>query len=257
MDLRVRMFSELSVKYALRWYDSRARGQRTRIDKVKDCGAEVLELTCTTCKKVHERPSGCRVGILCLKCRGKIAQIKRAVFRLARADVLDEARRRGLLFKFRPKGGPYGEKFLTLTAPHVPGDSITTRIGRVFEAWPIFLKRLNTCFRENVIKSAEWFRVFEWTPGGDERGHPHIHLWVFSPFLPVAQLREWWSSALREVGCPLAADQSAIVHIEQITDADGGARELIKYLTKDFALVERGYRRPCTQKFILRLTGVV
>ncbi|MEO7034460.1 MAG: hypothetical protein ABI548_11200 [Polyangiaceae bacterium] len=231
-ELRGQLRSEARVMEALRWYESRARGQRERIDRVKDCGAEILLLMCMACGIVHERPCGCRVGILCLKCRGRIAQVKRAVFGRARAEVLREAGRRGLLHPFRRKG-PFGEKFLTLTAPHVRGDSITKRIERVFRAWPLFLRLLNDYFREHTIKSAEWFRVFEWTPGDDDRGHPHIHAWLFSPFLPIEQLREWWSAALRDVGCPLSAEQNAIIHIEQIRDEDGGARELIKYLTKD------------------------
>jgi len=231
-DLRVELWSELRVKETLRWYESRARGQRERIERVKDCGAENLRLMCPACGMVHERPCGCRVGILCLTCRGRIAQIKRALFGRARADVLVEATRRGLLNPLRRKG-PFSEKFLTLTAPHVRGDSIAQRIDRVFDAWPLFLRQLNDYFREHTIKSAEWFRNFEWTSGDDDRGHPHIHTWLFCPFLPIEQLRAWWSGALRDVGCPLPAEQNAIIHIEQIRDEDGGARELIKYLTKD------------------------
>lgn len=231
-ELRGELWSEIRIAHALRWYTSRARGHRDRIERVKDCGAETLVLMCNACGIVHERPCGCRVGILCLKCRGRIAQVKRAVFGRARADVLKGAEHRGLVRPFR-RGGPFGEKFLTLTAPHVRGDTIAKRIERVFGAWPKFLRTLNRYFRERTIRSAEWFRVFEWTPGDDEHGHPHIHVWLFCPFLPIEQLREWWSDALREVGCPLQEDQCAIVHIEQVRDEEGGARELIKYLTKD------------------------
>lgn len=179
-------------------------------------------------------------GIFCLKCRGAIAQKKRAVFCRARADVLEQAAHRGLLSHARPKGA-YGEKFLTLTAPHVSDDTIAIRIARVFDVWPLFLRALNTYFREYAVRSAEWFRVFEWTIGNDELGHPHLHLWLFCPFLPPDTLREWWTSALLSVGCPSASltgggkrgTAGAIVHIEKVTAEDGGARELIKYLTKD------------------------
>jgi len=231
-ELRSQLWSEVRVRDALRWYESRARGQRERVARVSECGAEVLQLTCTACRKMHERPTGCRVGILCVKCRGRIAQIKRAVFSRARAHVLLHASRRGLLFPLRPKG-PFGEKFLTLTAPHILGDSIARRIERVLNAWPSFLKQMNTYFRERAIKSAEWFRVFEWTPGGDQLGHPHVHVWLFCPFLPRQLLREWWRLALASAGCQLKADDPLVVDIRKIVDADGGARELIKYLTKD------------------------
>jgi hypothetical protein len=181
---------------------------------------------------VHERPTGCRIGILCLKCRGSIVRIKQACFLAARASVLEEAGRRGLLWQFRPKGR-YGEKFLTLTAPHLPDDSIGSRVARVFDAWPHFLKLLNAHFRQHRISSAEWFRVFEWTPGEDQLGHPHIHLWLFCPFLPIDSIGDWWTGALGQAGCRLPAGARAVVFIEQIDDEHGGARELIKYLTKD------------------------
>lgn len=239
-QLRADLWSENYVRDALRWYEDRARGQRERIARVSDCGADVLRVTCGGCGKSQERPIGCRIGILCVRCRGAIAQRKRAIFRQARADVLEQAQRRGLLSPYRPKGR-YSEKFLTLTAPHVRGEPVGRRIERVFDAWPLFLKQLNTYFREHRATSAEWFRVFEWTIGDDGHGHPHIHLWLFCNYLPFEDLGEWWTAALLSGGCPADAfyrdptsgDRSAIVHIKEVDEADGGARELIKYLTKD------------------------
>jgi hypothetical protein len=232
-ELREELWSELRVAEAVRWYESRARGQRERIARVQDCGSETLRISCTSCGQCHERAVGCRIGVLCVKCRGAIAQLKRAVFLSARADVLSDAKARGLLDRWRRKGGPYGEKFLTLTAPHVQGDSIAGRIERIFDAWPRFLKLLNQYFDDHVVRSAEWLRVFEWTIGGDECGHPHIHIWIFSPFLPFELLREWWATALRGAGCALEPSSDVIIHIQKIEGEDGGARELIKYLTKD------------------------
>lgn len=176
--------------------------------------------------------SGCRLGLLCVSCRGTIAYLKRAVFCRARCALLAEAERHGLLNFYR-RGGRFGEKFLTLTAPHVRGDTIARRIERVFDAWPQFLRLLNDYFRELDIKSAEYFRVFEWTPGDDAHGHPHLHVWLFCPFLDHGLLRDWWSASLVAAGCPLELAQQCIVDIREVSGADGGARELIKYLTKD------------------------
>ncbi len=231
-ELREQLFGEIRIAEEIRWYESRARVKRERIARVQDCGSEVLRITCTSCGQCHERATGCRIGVLCVRCRGAIAQLKRAVFRHARADVLADARARGLLSPCRPKGR-YGEKFLTLTTPHIQGDTIAGRIARIFDAWPRFLKLLNQYFDDHVIKSAEWFRVFEWTVGNDECGHPHIHAWVFSPFLPIDLLRDFWATALRGAGCVLAPSSDLIIHIQKIEGKDGGARELIKYLTKD------------------------
>ncbi len=230
--LRSDGWGEFSIKQAGKWHQDRAKGQRQRIETVLGCGGTTLRMTCAACGKSHERPQGCRVGLLCVRCRSAIGSEKRAAFMRARRAVLSSAQHRGLLSPLRPKG-PYGEKFLTLTAPHVRTDSILGRIERVLAAWRLLLRRLNQHFRANGIRSAEWYRVFEWTPGDDDRGHPHLHVWVFCPFLPLESIRSWWRTALAQADCPAELAVRAIVHIEEITESDGGARELIKYLTKD------------------------
>jgi hypothetical protein len=42
-----------------------------------------------------------------------------------------------------------------------------------------------------------WVR--EWTPGGDGLGHPHLHVWFFSPYLDQAELQRRWAEALASV----------------------------------------------------------
>jgi hypothetical protein len=216
-----------------RWYTLRERGHTKRVECVRACGSKVLRINCQACGLVHDRVAGCRVGLLCFTCRKEIAAAKRIVFLRARADVLADADRRGLLRQAR-RGGRFGEKFLTLTTPRVPGDTVVSRIVRVLIAWGFLLKRLNAHFRSIAVRSAEWFRVFEWTLGeADDLGHPHLHIWIFSPFIPVDLVRSWWVASLVDAGCPAELAAHPIIDLREVHGADGGARELIKYLTKD------------------------
>src|SRR5690606_15700795 len=131
------------------------------------------------------------------------------------------------------RGGAYGDKFVTLTCPHDPSDTIAWRIERVLKAWSRFLRLLNDHLREVRICRVEWLRVLEWTPGSDLLGHPHLHVWFFAPYLAHDRLREWWQAALVAAGSSLADGVSPIVDIRAVKDPAGGAAELVKYMTKD------------------------
>lgn len=228
--LRAEGASSVDVREARRWYTQRARGQYLRIDRVETCGAEALEFTCGACGKKHERPARCRVHLLCVACRSVVATEKRVRFLAARETVLLAARRRGLLAQIR-RGGRWTEKLLTLTAPHVREDTIARRIERIFSAWTAFLKIFNAHLRAiGGHASARWFRVVEWTIGHDALGHPHLHVWLFCPFLDVDQVRVWWARALAGCGCPI---DHPVIDIRVVDDDEGIARELIKYLCKD------------------------
>jgi hypothetical protein len=233
LELRKDGYSDEAIHRASKWYDQRARGHRKRIEHVRECGAKVLRISCQACGLAHDRVAGCRVRLLCQPCRRLTLAEMRAAFGRARAEVLAAALRRGLLLPFR-RGGRFSEKFLTLTAPHVSGDTIRGRIVRVLEAWRRFLKRLNRFLKKCDAKSAEWFRAFEWTAGfSDDAGHPHLHVWIFGPFLPAQELRDWWCFSLIEAGCPQHLAARRIVDLGEVQGQDGAARELIKYLTKD------------------------
>jgi len=224
-------FSDIYAKADARWYTARERGQRERPARVDACGAEVILASCVGCGTVHEMRSGCRIGLLCFPCRSADAALKRRVFRRARAVAIAAARQRGL-FNERRRGGRWSEKFLTLTAPHFPHHSITERIEIVLRAWARFLRLLNEFWKSRDVKSAEWFRVFEWTLGVfDSLGHPHLHVWILSPFLPHDEIECWWREALAEQ-TDLQGVTRVVVDIREVHD-DGAERELIKYLTKD------------------------
>jgi hypothetical protein len=163
--------------------------------------------------------------LLCVSCRGRLSAEKRARFLSARAVVLESANDRGLLRGTR-RGGRWSEKLITLTTPHFSGESVAARIARVLKAWRTVLKSLNAWLRDTgAHASSAWFRVFEWTSGNDGRGHPHLHVWFFGPYIEQAQLRGWWATALNV--------PDAIVDVREVRDSNGAAQELIKYLTKD------------------------
>jgi hypothetical protein len=179
---------------------------------------------------VHEQRSGCRIGLLCVPCRGAIAAAKRRAFVRSREVAVEEAAQRGLFNPQRPRGR-WSEKFVTLTIPHLCEQSIGERVQVACEAWKRLLRVLNRFWKERGVTSAEWLRVFEWTPGDDERGHPHFHLWVLSPWLPRDELERWWREAIIEVTGD-ATIERVIVDIREV-HGGGAERELIKYLTKD------------------------
>jgi hypothetical protein len=228
---RLKGDSEGAVLDAAHWFVARASGQRRRIETVRACGRETLQLTCQACGLTHERPGRCGNALLCVACRTGLATQKRFRFMKAHAIVIAQAVERGLLDP-RRRGGRFGERFVTLTVPHLIGDSVTTRIARVTRAWPLFLKEFNRELRARDVRTLHWFRVFEWTPGSDGKGHPHLHFWAFSPYLAHEWLRDLWRQALLKGDCTVEACRDLIVHVEAIT-AHGGARELVKYMTKD------------------------
>jgi hypothetical protein len=166
---------------------------------------------------------------LCLSCRGRRARRERCRFEAARRATLVDARARGLLRANRP-GGRYGERFITLTVPHLPTDTVRSRIGRVFCAWTTFIKLLNLWAR-TIGVHVEFVRVSEWTQGDDGLGHPHIHAWIFSPYIRQHDLTEWWADALERTGVP-SGYPILKVHVEEVRGAKA-ANELIKYLCKD------------------------
>ncbi len=222
-------YSEIHAQADASWHRARAKAQIERPDRAAACGNEVLSISCQGCGQVHERRAGCRLGLLCVSCRSVIAAEKRSAFVRARRVLMREAARRGLLHRLR-RGGRWTEKLLTLTAWH-DLSSITQRIERVLAAWQRFRRKLTSFWRERDVLTAAWLRVFEWTPGEDGYGHPHLHLWIFSPFLERDLLERWWREALIE--CSETAPATRVIVDIREADDSGAEHELIKYLTKD------------------------
>jgi hypothetical protein len=235
-------YSEGYAKHKARWYSTRAEGQRKRFDAVRGCEERTqIQMVCTACGVATEHGTRCRIGIVCVSCRGKIAAQRRGQFARARKVVLHRARQRGLLNPKR-QGGKHSEKLLTVTVPHLAEHGVAQRIELVLAAWPYFLKAMNAWLREHGER-AEWLRHAEWTLGNDEQGHPHIHVWFFGPFLPHLRhddrVTAWWRDALVRVGFARRdVLETLVVHVCAVSngkvDEGGGiVTEVIKYMTKD------------------------
>lgn len=237
---------ETIVKAAGKWHRARAKGQRRRIEAVKGCRREsIIATVCEGCGTIAEKAGRCSVGLLCKSCRGSRAHKKRGNFDAARKVVVQRAELAGLLRHAR-RGGRWSDKMFTLTAPQLAHVDVEERIVRVRAAWPYFLKRLNAWLRaRGADEHSAWFRHDEWEPGEhDGKGHPHIHVWLFSPYLPWEDLREWWRDALELAGYnapdrPLSLleeeDDELRNVVTDIREAKGAnvGLEVIKYLTKD------------------------
>lgn len=50
-------------------------------------------------------------------------------------------------------------------------------------------KKCQACKYEAPIGTC-WHRAFEWTPGDDGLGHPHLHAWLLAPWIPVVDEHE-------------------------------------------------------------------
>lgn len=181
----------------------------------------------------------------------------------------------GTRAKFR-RGGRYTDKMITLTIPHIDGpalysqaldidgqgdtrddaraaatrrilamgsDTVTLRISLVLEAWPLFQRRMRAHLKARGAGDhllAKFDRFFEWTPASDGQGHPHIHAWMFAPYLCREAVAAMWTDALRAVGVPMRTHEEqcercgcahvlgARVWVQQMGDFDERAvRELI------------------------------
>lgn len=204
------------------WHEGRAKGQRLRFRRREDCGETTLRSECGACGTVREMPDRCKVGRLCVSCRGKASAQRKERFGRARHAIVASAMKRGF-FRHKQHGGRWGEKFLTLTVPHfeasefrdpyagplpegcrhTQGSLVQQRIECLFRAWRLFSLKLRKHWRPLEKRRGEpcrFYRAFEWTPGSDGAGHPHFHLWLFCPFLDRTLVLDWWRDSLRRAG---------------------------------------------------------
>jgi hypothetical protein len=132
---------------------------------------------------------------------------------------------------------------VTLTVPHVPGHGLEQRFAFLLNAWPPFLRLLNAWLRSEGIGKGErhqvaehpgryvhWYKVVEWVPAqDDDAGHPHFHVWFYSPWLSQDLLKEWWCRALESIGF---GDASRVLPYIAACHGDP-SKELVKYIFKD------------------------
>jgi hypothetical protein len=260
-----------------KWHDGRANGQTKRFETLATCGARKIIPTCKTC--LHDRkamPESCGVHRLCARCSLRHAKRRRARFGRAKANAMLEARREGRLQRFR-KGGRYGEKMLTLTVPHflrdharedlreATRDTIDARIEALHAAWRVFAVQWRRHWKQahehryvrvkdkGIVSRCGplLHRAFEWTPGTDGTGHPHFHVWIFSPWLPADLVSAWWTSALRAVGVPIAKGERARCKLQSFEDWSPAALvELIKGGNRDALTLSRCLKRGPVDAFV-------
>ena len=238
---------------AREWHEGRKEGQRFRFDRVRSCGTRFLVAGCGVCgTDRHGIPEGCGVRRVCKRCDVAGAIKRRARFGRARGRAFVHGHRYGLARRNR-RGGRYTEKMVTLTIPHAMledsfglvkevadgfcWNTISARVIALNLAWPRFLKKLNRHFRMVVGEHARhvvYHRSFEWTPGrSDEHGHPHFHIYLWSPFVDRLLIRAWWAESLRAVGWPVEDDEDGNPKLStriQLLRSNGVSevRELIK-----------------------------
>jgi hypothetical protein len=220
-------FVELRNPDRAKWYKARAKGLRERYDRARACGTDsrVLQVWCRNCGVVHELVPRCGSAGACWVCRRALIHRYRKRWRCGRAAAL-----RACGWRLRGRGA-WSEKFLTFTAPHA--GTAEDRVRWMMEAFVLFER----WFRD-TYKGSSWVRVAEWEPGDDGLGHPHVHVWLLSPFLDLTAIHRAWKRALRgaghthwrEVNCPKLQRKTS----EEVEE------ELIKYLTKDAVRKDNG-----------------
>ena len=238
------------------WHWGRGRGQLARFGTAVGCGQGKIRVFCKGCGVIHETKEVCGLGVICVACRARKAKKRNRRFAAAQERTRIEASRRALYRKQR-KGGRWGQRFVTLTIPHVEGDrwtdeaegvgTVGARVRLLFKAWRRFSLRLQAWGRQLARRDGvriAWYRAFEWTLGADEKGHPHFHIWLHSPFLAETTVAEWWSEALTREGYAIRPDRVIVsvrgarsdIHREltkgtiELDDPDTDGRRMVRYV---------------------------
>lgn len=192
----------------------------------------------------------CGSTLLCPHCRARRNARVRGRFVSARLGALTLARRSGALVGH----ARWTEKFLTLTVPHRSGGDVLSaerRVELLADAWDLLRRWLRREFDAAArgAARAHWYAAHEWTEGQDGLGHPHVHVWLLSPYLERARLVAAWRDVLARCGHVWAEGEGPIVDLRLARGRDGRpdgscAKELIKYMTKDLREGARGFVPP-------------
>jgi hypothetical protein len=244
---------------AKQWHEGRKNGQRDRFPRVRACESRMLIAGCGVCGSERKpMPEGCGVRRVCPKCDVRQAVQRRSRFGRARARAMVTGFRYGLT-RTQRRSGRFTEKMYTVSLPHGPDtyarisgevravarDELHARVAAIYLAWPLFQRKINAHWRARKVRHVAYHRAFEWTVAKDkgekwaalgktdDHGHPHFHVYLWSPYLEQKLLRVWWAEALRSVGWPVdeASDGGPMVKIQihRLKSFDvRAARELMK-----------------------------
>jgi hypothetical protein len=199
---RARLASDMGNMSQAKWNLDRAQGQQYRFEAVAGCGQREVVSSCADCGHEARRLEAlCGHFRLCVTCRGHRARRYRTIIRVARRRALSEASKLG---QPGAPGGPWGERFLTLTMPHSTDVACDLRV--LPRAWLWFRRQLWKFFaREQgltpgLLARLVFVRVMEVTPGSSNDGHAHLHVYMLSPFVPHELVRHLWGKALGKHG---------------------------------------------------------
>ncbi len=130
---------------------------------------------------------------------GDVEAIERGVWSWCALDRRERERGEAEAGMRRPVGGAWGwaatehrGAFGRRERLEAERDVVRRRIRVIQDAARRFTRELQRHLRapwgETVPPTvgACWHRCFEWTPGEDGLGHPHFHMWLLSPWIPVA-----------------------------------------------------------------------
>lgn len=250
------------------WHLSRAKGARELFGRVRSCAEQDsyrVNLTCRGCSNKSSIPVGCDSHWFCPTCRVQRAKEYRLELQAKLGGLQSLATRAGLTARSRrhQPGGRFGARFITLTLPHV--GQPRERIQTLMKTWPRFWRLLSDKLRPRLKKHAargvvipegkegelvgaslwdlvHYLWVIEWTPGSDGDGHPHLHVWLFSPFIDQAELERLWRRAYEDVTGKQV--EKLIVDVRSASnDSDAAALELCKYLVKDWEVDAGGSKQ--------------
>lgn len=262
-----------------RWHSSRAKTKREIFERVETCGTSEgtkVTLVCRDCKSSSQIEVGCGSKWFCPTCRTRQVIKFRKDFNRKRLGLVTAATRAGLTRRKQKKSERWGERLVTFTLPH--RGTAQERIEVLRATWLRFWRLLRDRLRPTLQTSSgisfdvvahnlpngrsvedpehmklldllTYLLVFEWTPGKDDgKGHPHLHVWMFSRYLDNKELlHPLWTRAYYEVrraAVPCGPIEEIPLLVPDVRAADHDVdRELIKYLTKDWEVSEQGAKR--------------
>lgn len=220
------------------WHLSRADGLRRPLRLTTgQCGSRGQALGCGcpsgsgSGRKVVRR--GCHRRLYCEICGD---EYRRATYQRVRRSVLWWMER--LQGEFAARGGKAAGRrqprtyLVTLTIPHLAHHSVEDRARALDVAW-----RYVSRGRVDGHWTRPCLAVWEWTPGSDGRGHPHLHVVVPSHYLDYPLVWGEWGDACEVAGLPRGR-----VHISpppRQSGRDAAARQAAAYVSKYVSSTEK------------------
>lgn len=203
-----------------RWHLARARGLETpREERVSTCGRSRVVLRCG-CDQLTAVPQRCQTRVVCEVCQR--AHARRQASRVEQsvsahlAEAVDRWARSG------GRGPRPGVYLVTLTLPH--GEGAEAALDRSWRAMRRYAGRMHW--------SASCATVLEWTPGRDDRGHPHLHVVVVAQWVDYRHVHQTWGDAVESTGWPRPGGRGVHVAVRRgSAAAAAAARYVAKYLS--------------------------